>query len=117
MPPLKYDWVLKLKKEFPHLEMVINGGFVTTESIEEILEPENELMGCMVGRMAQNNTWQVSKFDRIFFKDLEPEQEKTREQLLKTYAEFVQLEQDKQIAKGRKPLSNTILVRPLINLF
>jgi tRNA-dihydrouridine synthase A len=27
IPPLKYDWVLRLKKEFPHLDLVINGGF------------------------------------------------------------------------------------------
>jgi len=27
IPPLKYDWVLKLKQEFPHLDILINGGF------------------------------------------------------------------------------------------
>ena len=27
IPALKYDWVLRLKKEFPHLRLVINGGF------------------------------------------------------------------------------------------
>lgn len=27
IPPLKYDWVIKLKEMFPHLEIVINGGF------------------------------------------------------------------------------------------
>ena len=27
IPPLKYDWVLELKKLFPHLEFLINGGF------------------------------------------------------------------------------------------
>jgi len=31
VPPLKYDWVLRLKKEFPQLEIVINGGFTTVE--------------------------------------------------------------------------------------
>ena len=27
IPPLRYDWVLELKKLYPHLEIVINGGF------------------------------------------------------------------------------------------
>ena len=27
IPPLKYDWVFRLAKEFPHLNFVINGGF------------------------------------------------------------------------------------------
>jgi len=27
IPPLKYSWVFELKKEFPHLNFVINGGF------------------------------------------------------------------------------------------
>lgn len=27
IPPLKYDWVIKLKEMFPHLELLINGGF------------------------------------------------------------------------------------------
>ena len=27
VPPLHYDWVIKLAKEFPHLDFIINGGF------------------------------------------------------------------------------------------
>mmetsp|Transcript_88635 Transcript_88635/g.122438 ORF Transcript_88635/g.122438 Transcript_88635/m.122438 type:complete len:144 (+) Transcript_88635:379-810(+) len=33
IPPLKYDWVFNLKKEFPHLNFVINGGFTKIEAI------------------------------------------------------------------------------------
>jgi len=33
IPPLKYDWVLSLKKEFPHIKFVINGGFSDIDSV------------------------------------------------------------------------------------
>lgn len=33
IPPLKYDWVFNLKKLFPHLNLVINGGFSDIEKI------------------------------------------------------------------------------------
>lgn len=33
IPPLKYDWVLRLKQDFPHLDFVINGGFTTIEMV------------------------------------------------------------------------------------
>ena len=33
IPPLKYDWVFRLSKEFPNLHFVINGGFYGIEKI------------------------------------------------------------------------------------
>ncbi len=33
IPPLKYDWVMRLKQDFPHLDFVINGGFTTMEMV------------------------------------------------------------------------------------
>jgi tRNA-dihydrouridine synthase A len=41
VPQLKYDWVLRLKQDFPDLRFVINGGFKSIESIKEILNEEN----------------------------------------------------------------------------
>ena len=79
IPPLKYDWVLKLKEHFPHLEFVINGGFTEIGQIEEILKPENQLMGCMVGRMAMNNTWEIARMDHTFFAEMEQDEKLTRE--------------------------------------
>jgi len=39
--------------------------------MQDILKGENELTGCMVGRMAMNNTWEVAAMDKTFFSDLE----------------------------------------------
>ena len=33
IPPLNYQWVFDLKRDFPPLEFVINGGFDTIEKI------------------------------------------------------------------------------------
>jgi len=69
----------------------------------------------MVGRLAMNSTWEVAKFDEaIFGEDLS--ERPTREQVLLQYADFVQNEQDIVVAKGQR-LSNTILIRPIINFF
>ena len=69
VPPLKYDWVVELKRLFPHIEFYINGGFTNVPMIEEILKEENQLSGCMVGRMAMNNTWEIAKMDQTFYPD------------------------------------------------
>lgn len=37
-------------------------------------------MGCMVGRLAMNNTWDVAKFDSEFFQSSEPTL--TREEII-----------------------------------
>ena len=84
--------------------------------MQEILKGENELTGCMVGRMAMNNTWEIAAMDKTFYSDKEQGPLLTREEIMRDYAEFAQNEQNKEVAKGGK-LSNTILIRPLINMF
>jgi len=54
IPPLKYDYVHRLKKDFPDLEIVINGGIVSREQIEEQLK---HVDGVMIGRAAYSNPW------------------------------------------------------------
>ena len=54
MPPLKYDYVYQLKKDFPDLEIVINGGIVSTGEISLHLQ---HVDGVMLGRAAYHNPW------------------------------------------------------------
>ena len=95
---------------------MINGGFTEIKQIHDILKPENQLMGCMVGRMAMNNLWEIARVDQEFFPDLDHGEKLTRGEIINLYADFAQKMQDEEVAKGGK-ISNTILVRPLINLF
>jgi tRNA-dihydrouridine synthase A len=54
VPPLKYDCVYRLKRDFPQLEIVVNGGIVTKEQIQTHLE---HVDGVMIGRAAYSNPW------------------------------------------------------------
>jgi len=54
IPPLRYDYVYRLKGDFPHLEIVLNGGIVSQEQIQEQLE---RVDGVMLGRAAYHNPW------------------------------------------------------------
>jgi tRNA-dihydrouridine synthase A len=54
IPPLKYDYVYRLKSEFPELEIVINGGITTWADITTHLAYVD---GTMLGRAAYHNPW------------------------------------------------------------
>ncbi len=54
IPPLKYDYVHRLKRDFPQLEIVINGGITTRAQID--LQLKN-VDGVMIGRAAYSNPW------------------------------------------------------------
>ena len=38
IPPLKYDYVYKLKQDFKDLEIIINGGITSTEQVKNHLD-------------------------------------------------------------------------------
>ena len=54
IPPLKYGYVHQLKRDFPHLEIVINGGITTRAEIDLQLKSVD---GVMIGRAAYSNPW------------------------------------------------------------
>ena len=54
IPPLKYDYVYRLKRDFPQLEIVINGGVTSLREIELHLKSVD---GVMIGRAAYSNPW------------------------------------------------------------
>jgi tRNA-dihydrouridine synthase A len=54
IPPLKYDYVYRLKQEFPELAIVINGGIETIEAIETHLR---QVDGVMLGRAAYHDPY------------------------------------------------------------
>ena len=54
IPPLKYGYVYRLKKDFPDLQIVINGGITTGPEVEQHLQ---HVDGVMIGRAAYSNPW------------------------------------------------------------
>ncbi len=64
VPPLRYEWVYQLKRDFPNLAIVLNGGVTTTEQVQSHL---TQVDGVMLGREAYHNPWWLSVWDRTFF--------------------------------------------------
>ena len=69
VPPLRYDVVHRLKREFPELVFVANGGLADWPAIERELENAD---GVMVGRAAYHNPWFLADVDRRLFDDEGP---------------------------------------------
>jgi len=62
IPPLKPEWVLRLKADFPALKFVINGGITSSVQITQHL---GELDGVMVGREAYHRPWFLAEWDGL----------------------------------------------------
>ena len=57
IPPLKYDYVYRLKRDFSQLKFVINGGITTHSEVELHLR---RVDGVMIGRAAYANPWFIA---------------------------------------------------------
>jgi tRNA-dihydrouridine synthase A len=64
VPPLRYETVHRLKRDFPQLLIVVNGGITTAGQVERELQV---LDGAMVGREAYHNPWWLASWDSAFF--------------------------------------------------
>ena len=64
IPPLKYDVVYKLKKNFPNEEIIINGGISSTAQIKNHL---NKVDGVMIGRSVYHSPYFLSDIEKEIF--------------------------------------------------
>jgi len=64
IPPLKYDVVHSIKRDFPELEIILNGGLSDIPTMQEQL---NHLDGVMVGREAYHNPGLLLGVDAAFY--------------------------------------------------
>lgn len=69
IPPLNYERVYQLKREFPSLEIIINGGIKTLDQCTEHL---THVDGIMMGREAYQNPFILSEVDRRIYHDTRP---------------------------------------------
>ncbi|MDO5691869.1 MAG: tRNA dihydrouridine(20/20a) synthase DusA [Pseudomonadota bacterium] len=63
IPPLRYELVYQLKRDFPHLTIVLNGGVTTDKQIAEHLA---HVDGVMLGREAYRHPWMMTVWDARF---------------------------------------------------
>ncbi|ABR89283.1 tRNA-dihydrouridine synthase [Janthinobacterium sp. Marseille] len=66
IPPLRYEFAYQLKKDFPALEIIINGGTKTVAEIDTHLQ---HVDGVMLGREAYHNPFLMSTFDARYYGD------------------------------------------------
>ena len=64
IPPLMYEAVYQLKKEFPQLDISINGGIMTLDETESHLQ---QCDGVMMGRATYQDPWILADVDRRLF--------------------------------------------------
>lgn len=69
IPPLRYDFVYKLKQDFSNMEVMINGGIKT---IEEINTHLSQIDSVMIGREAYYNPYLFAEFDNLFYNEQKP---------------------------------------------
>ena len=66
VPPLRYELVYRLKRDFPALTVVLNGGVTTDAQITEHLQ---HVDGVMLGREAYHHPWWLVGWDERHFGD------------------------------------------------
>lgn len=64
IPPLRYDVAYQLKRDFAHLNIVINGGIVSPAGALQHLP---QVDGVMLGRAAIHDSYVVAQIDRLLF--------------------------------------------------
>ena len=69
IPPLNYPRVHQLKADFPHLNIILNGGLAT---LGQAIDEMRGLDGVMLGRAAYHTPWLLADVDRLFFQKANP---------------------------------------------
>lgn len=104
VPPLQYEIVRKIKLDFPHLTIVINGGIKTVMEIEHHL---SFVDGVMLGRSIYSNPYLLAEIQSKFFSANDM---LTKRRILDQFKSYVQ----EQLTKGVRLAKMT---RHILGLF
>ena len=92
IPPLKYDYVYRIKEDFPELEIIINGGI---GSLTEAKDHLQNVDGVMLGRAPYDNPMMLDDVDSEIFG--EPKKQILRLDILKEYLTYLEELDDPKI--------------------
>jgi len=104
IPPLNYEFVKKIKNEFPNINFILNGGINNLEEAYNLLKFHD---GVMLGRLIQNNPFCLLEVDKIFFNSVEKKISHT--EIISEYFEYVKNNLEKD--------SIFRLLSPLLSIF
>ena len=89
IPQLKYQNVYQLKKEFPDLEIVINGGI---KDVNDSIQHLEQVDGVMLGRSPYDNPMIVSNVDSAIYDEVDIGDD--RKSILKKYIQYCLIQAD-----------------------
>ena len=89
IPPLKYDFVYKLKNHFKKDEIIINGGIKTINEINDHLE---KVDGVMIGRAIYHSPYFLAEIEKEVFGNKEVP---TRSEVMQNLIPYIQEETSK----------------------
>lgn len=89
VPPLRYDWAYRLKRERPRLQVIVNGGIADFNEATAHLDHAD---GAMLGRAAYHDPYLLHRIDAAWFGDAA----RTRIELLRAWRPYVEA----QLADG-----------------
>ena len=93
IPPLNYTRVHAIKRAFPKLNIVINGGLTTSRQVLQELE---QVDGVMIGRAAYQNPYWLAKLEqRLFQPEIAPP---SRETLFQAYCDYMRAQLEEGVA-------------------
>ena len=105
IPPLKYDYAYRLKRDFPALEIIINGGVKTVAEIDAHLA---QVDGVMLGREAYHNPYLMADFDRRYYAGLEGGRHASREEVIAAMLPYMKRQLELHGDNGRGLRLNSI---------
>ncbi len=86
IPPLKYDYVYKLKQDFKDLEIIINGGITSTDQVKNHLD---KVDGVMIGRSVYHSPYLLAEIENEIFNNYDI---KDREEVIEDLIGYIKAE-------------------------
>jgi len=103
IPPLRYEIAYRLKRDFPALEIIVNGGIKTLAEIDAHLQ---HVDGVMIGREAYHHPYLMAAFDARYYGDVQPP--KTRAAVVEAMLPYIRAQLAAHHGKAGGPRLNSI---------
>ena len=103
IPPLMYDYVYRIKRDFPQSTIIVNGGVRTVEETHVHLQHTD---GVMLGREAYRNPWILAQLEAALWEHETPD----RRAITEAYMAYIQREMTKDVDLKH-------MTRPILALF
>ncbi len=106
VPPLDHERVYRLKREFPDLQIVLNGGI---SDIDQVLGHLEHVDGVMIGRQAYHEPWFLIELEHSLFAD-EDWQAPRRHEIIESMIPYI----EQQLSAG---VELKYITRHMLGLF